>query len=322
MNIQLPAVKLGGRFRLVTSKDSECKQVVEDTGFFDNLITNTGMNRVGEVTTNQINNAQSFSLLCGRFVVGSGSATPQFTDTALQNPVAFASSDVVLDNESSNYDRGWFEMTVRHQFGQGQATGNLSEIGIQHTSMSGPLWSRALILDGQGNPTTITVLPGDFLTCYYTLRIMIPKVDAVFNIDVDYDEDGIVPTVVTGRPLNANSSVPSQGWGLQTAAISGSGSRAGLQFYTGGLAAPTAINPLGSVATSVTGDFSTIPYVADSFERYVTRTNGLNEHNSQELRTAKLYALMGAWQIEFDPPLQKDNTQTMQMTFGYSWARA
>src|SRR5690554_4759485 len=125
MNIKLPPVRLGGRFRLVTSKDAECNQVVKDTGFFDNLITNTGMNRMGEVTTGQLSSLDSFRSLCGRFVVGSGSAEPQFADTALQNPIAFASADVLLDNESSNYDRGWYEITVRHQFGQGQAAGNL-----------------------------------------------------------------------------------------------------------------------------------------------------------------------------------------------------
>lgn len=321
MNIKLPTMKLGGQFRLVISKDAECKQVVKDTGFFDNLITNTGMNRIGTVTTNTNTPISSFNSLCGRFVVGSGSAEPQFTDTALQSPVAFASSNSALDNQSSNYDRGWFEMTVRHQFGQGEAAGNLSEIGIQHTSTSGPLWSRALILDEQGNPTTITVLPDDFLTCYYTLRIMIPKEDAVFNINVDYGEDGIVPTIVTGRPLNANSSSAQSGWGLQTAATSTTGG-AYLQFYTGGLAAPTADRPLGSSIANPTYTFSIVPYVHDSFERYVTRTNELNEHNSQQLRTARLEALMGCWQIEFDPPLQKDNTQTMEVTFGYSWARA
>jgi len=321
MNIKMPSVKLGGRFRLVTSKDAECKQVVEDTGFFDNLITNTGMNRIGQVTTNAANSTSSFINLCGRFVVGAGSAEPQFTDTALQNPVAFASSNVELDNQSSNYERGWYEITVRHQFGQGQAAGNLSEIGIQHTNASGPLWSRALILDGQGNPTTITVLPDDFLTCYYTLRIMIPKEDAVFNIDVDYGEDGIVPTVVTGRPLSANSSDAETGWGLQTAGTITTGSRSDLRFYTGGLASPTATSPLGQSIGIVSG-FSVVPYVTDSFERYLTREIGLNDLNSQGLRTASINALMGRWQIEFDPPLQKNNTQTMQVTFGYSWARA
>src|SRR5690606_36889932 len=183
---------------------------------------------------------------------------------------------------SSSDDRGWFEMAVRHQFGLGEAAGNLFRSGIQHTSTSGPLWSRALILDGQGNPTTITVLPDDFLTCYYTLRIMIRKEDAVFNIDVDYGEDGIVPTVVTGRPLNANSSSVGDGWGLQTALTS---TWAYLQFYTGGLAAPTASYPLGSSIGSRTNTFSIVPHVTDSFERYITRTKGLNEHNGQNLRT-------------------------------------
>src|SRR5690606_23478491 len=109
----------------------------------------------------------------------------------------------------------------------------------------------------------------DFLTCYYTLRIMIPKEDVVFNIDVDYGEDGIVPTVVTGRPLDANSSSPLRGWGLQTASVTSTGS-AYLQFYTGGLAAPTASDPLGSPIGSQTSNFSIVPYIPDSFERYVT----------------------------------------------------
>lgn len=320
MNIKMPPTALSGQFRMVVSEDADGKRVKHDTGFFDNLITNVGMNRVGEVTTAPNTTAiNSFRTLCGRFVVGSGSSTPAFTDTALVAPVAFASAEPVLDSDSSSYSRGWYEITVRHSFEQGQAAGNLSEIGIQHTSASGPLWSRALILDGAGNPTTITVLPDDFLTCYYTLRIMIPQEDAVFNIDVDYDDDGVVPTVVTARPLRANEASVVSGWGLKTAITS---NFAHLQFYTGGLAVPTANAPLGSAVGSQTTDFTVVPYVTDSHQRFLTRTNGINEHNSETLRTARLYALMGSWQVEFNPPLQKDNTQTMQLTFGYSWARA
>lgn len=319
MNIKLPPVGLKGIMRMVVSKDAEMKEVTHDTGEFPNLITNVGMNRVGTVDTNSTSSAASFNSLCGRFVVGSGQTPPAFTDTALQAPVAFASSVASMVSESSNYTRGWYEITMRHQFGQGQAAGNLSEIGIQHTSDSGPLWSRALILDGNGNPTTITVLADDFLTCYYTLRIMIPQEDAVFNINVDYDGE-IVPTVVTARPVDADSSFPNTGWGLQTSGTASNASR--LQFYTGGLAAPTASNPLGSTIGNRTDGFSIVPYVADSYQKYVTRTAGLNDHNGATLRTARLNALMGCWQIEFDPPLQKDNTQEMQFTFGYSWARA
>ena len=321
MNIKMPPTALSGQFRMVVSEDAAGERVKHDTGFFDNLITDVGMHRVGTITTNRDSSIGAFRFLCGSFVVGSGSTTPAFTDTALAAPVAFASADPVLDSESSSYTRGWYEITVRHRFGQGQAAANLSEIGIQRTSASGQLWSRALILDGAGNPTTITVLPDDFLTCYYTLRIMIPQEDAVFNIDVAYDEDGVVPTVVTARPLNADSSSSSSGWGLQTASTGSTGG-AYLQFYSGGLGVPERSNPLGSAIGDRTVTFTVVPYVTDSHQRFLTRTNGLNEHNSQTLRTARLQALMGSWQIEFDPPLQKNNTQTMQLTFGYSWSRA
>lgn len=315
----MPSTPLSGQFRMVVSEDAEMERVKHDTGFFDNLITDVGMNRVGTVLSSG-GAIDVFNTLCGRFVVGSGSATPAFTDTALAAPVAFASSNPVLESESSNYERGWYEITVRHQFGQGQATGNLSEIGIQGTSTSGPLWSRALILDGAGNPTTITVLPDDFLTCYYTLRIMIPQEDAVFNIDVDYDEDGIVPTVVTARPLNANSSSAYVGWGLMPMYT---GLIEQPLAYTGGLSAPTASVPLGS---SIGGDISEsssyAPYVQDSFERFYTITLSLNQLNSSTIRTVIARRMLGCWQVEFDPPLQKNNTQIMQLTFGYSWARA
>lgn len=315
----MPSAALSGQFRMVVSEDAAGERVKHDTGFFDNLITDVGMNRVGTVNTDSVTSIGSFNSLCGRFVVGSGSTTPAFTDTALVAPVAFASANPVLDSESSSYTRGWYEITVHHQFGQGEAAGNLSEIGIQHTGLSGPLWSRALILDGAGNPTTITVLPDDFLTCYYTLRIMIPQEDAVFNIDVDYDDDGVVPTVVTARPLAANSSSPNNGWGLQTFSVSST--RARVEFFTGGLSDPTATSPLGT-SLGYLDSFSAIPYIQNSFERYGVQAAGLTAHNSNQLATAVVRPLMGYWQVEFNPPLQKNNTQTMQLTFGYSWARA
>lgn len=319
MNIKLPPVGLKGIMRMVVSKDAEMKEVTHDTGEFPNLITNVGLNRIGEVNADSSTASTTFGQLCGRFVVGSGQTPPSFTDTALQAPVAFASRNSDAVSESSSYERGWYELTVMHQFEPGQAAGNLAEIGIQNSSASGPLWSRALILDGNGNPTTITVLADDFLTCYYTLRIMIPQEDAVFNINVDYDGE-LVPTVVTARPLNADSSSSSQGWGLKSVGTSGVPAR--LFFYTGGLAAPTASAPLGNTVGTYTASASVVPYVADSYQRYVTITSGLKDHNGETLRTARLNPLMGCWQIEFDPPLEKDNTQEMQYTFGYSWARA
>lgn len=318
MNITMPACGIKGRFRMVVSKDAEMQDVTQDLEF-DNLITDVGMNRIGTVNGSNMG-AYVFNALCGRFVVGSGNATPAFTDTALQNPVAFAATVAYRESESSSYERGYYELVMSYQFPQGAAAGNLSEIGIQHTNASGPLWSRALILDAGGAPTSITVLPDDFLTCYYTLRIMIPQTDAVFNIDVDYGADGLVPTVVTARPLATESVAVIGGWGLQTGYTS---IGAGTTFRTGGLAAPTANNPGGSSAGS-SPDRATryVPYVHNSFVRHVEQDATLAQYNSDNLQTAKVSCLMGCWQVNFNPPLVKNNTHTMTLTFGYSWARA
>ena len=321
MNIDLGKIGISGRYRMVVHKDEAMQEIVHDTGEFDNLITDVGMNRWGDARDFRVNASYSlFAHLLGKFVVGSGQRPPAFTDTALQSPIKIAASDVTLQSESSSYSRGWYEITVRYQSARGEFAGNLSEIGIQHTSLNGPLWSRALILDSEGDPTTITVLPTDFLTCYYTLRIHIPQTDAIFNIDVDYGNDGgLVPTVVTTRPLNTEYSDPRGGWGLQVWRGDGA---ARLQFYTGGLAAPTATAPLGTAIGNSIFTCVKLPYITDSYQLFVSREDGLNDHLGANLRTAHLVALYGVWQLEFDPPLEKNNTQTMNWTFGYSWARA
>jgi|SRR5690554_3240774 len=321
MNLNMPPVGVSGRYRMVVSSDAEMRDVTEDFEF-DNLITDTGLDWWGQyITPNNSDAWQRFSGICGRFVVGSGSSQPEFTDTALDAPVAFATGNATVVSETSSYSDGYCEIVVRWQFGQGVAEGNLSEIGIQRGSVSGGLWSRALILDGLGNPTTITVRDTDFLTCFYTLRVSIPQTDSVFNILVDYGDEGQVPTTVTMRPLNANNSSAQGGWALFTRGTIGNSAR--LRAYTGGLALPTAISPLGTqLPLALTPPVTAVPYVGGSHEAEITYHLALGDLNSNNLATLATSALMGEWQVNFNPPLQKNNTQTMDLTFGYSWARA
>lgn len=308
MIIKAPPIGVSGQFRMVVSSDAEMQDVKHDTGYFDNLITDVGMNRMG--TTN-IDNVLT---LVGRFGVGSGSAVPQFSDTALGNVVAQSSQNPTIVSETSEYLRGYSEAVLRYQFPQGAAAGNLSEIGMRAGDEQ---WSRALILNALGAPTTLTVLPTDFLTCFYSIRFSIPKVDAVYNIDVDYGEDGIVPTLVTCRPLGANSTL-TNGWVIRSGRPASGSS--GLRAHTGALVDPTATilsGPIGYVPNSV---FE--PYIQNSFQKYTTLKAGLADINSSNLRSFQNNTLPGNWQIEFDPPLVKNNTHTMDLTFGVSWARA
>jgi len=312
MRIKAPELSLEGQFRVVVSSDHDLANVTQDTGWFNNLITDVGLNRIGSYDSSSATN------ILGRFVLGAGSAQPQPTDTALQSPIVRAPGDFVVLTPTSSYDDGYAQYRYRYQFGQGVAQGNLSEIGLQEGSLSGSLWSRALILNAAGEPTTITVLDTDFLTVYYSLRVYIPKTDSVYNIDVDYDEEGIVPTVATCRPLNANSANPavSPSWRFQ--AFSGNPET----FKNGGLSEPTASSPLGSDAGDRVPSSTKEPYVEGSYEMWITHRAGLSQANSDTLRSFPVNSMLGSWQVEFDPPLIKNNTHTMDLTFGISWARA
>ena len=314
MNIQLPPVGLSGRYRMVVSSDAEMRDVKQELEF-DNLITNVGMNRLGAIKGyNSSSSVLNFGNICGRFVVGSGSAAPDFADTSLENPIAFASAPAQMDSQSSSYGRGWYEIVMRHQFGQGEAAGNLSKIGIQSGSSSGPLFSIALILDGAGNPTTITALKTDFLTCYYTLRIMIPQEDAVFNVNVEYD--GVpTPTTVTARPFGTESS-SGAGWFFKNYTAQS----AFLARTNTGLVPPQTLASPG-VNIPVSGSTIEIPYIPDSHELWIRSEQSLSGMNGKTTLIL-LNALWGGWQIHFDPPIVKGNTQTAQLTFGVSWARA
>lgn len=317
MNIKMPQMGVSGRYRMVVSRDAEMKDVKQEVEF-DNLITNVGLDRFALFTLLGANNPLATTRqLVGRFVVGSGNSVPSVTDTSLDSPVAFATTDSFAESYSSNYDRGYSEITLAHQFGQGVAQGNLSEIGQQHSNIGGELFSRALILDGAGNPTTITVLPTDLLTCYYTLRMIIPKEPIVYNIDVDYD-GVLTPTTVTIQPINANGVQSHVGWGPR----SWTADNAHDQLILNSVAPqpPTTTSPSSNVASGIQGISGT--YVPGTFQNYAVFNIGISQGNSSNIVNAVLAKFPGRWQVSFDPPLQKDNTQTMEMTFSASWGRA
>lgn len=314
--MKIPKFKFEGRYRLVVSQDAAMLEVRTDSGEFHNLITDTGLDLVGSVNTDLDNALTSAQRLMGRVVVGSGNTTPAYTDTTLANRVAIGSREVSLTRQSSNYARGYYEITVEHQFRPGEAVGTLAEVGMQHRS--GPLWSRALILDPAGSPTAITVLPEDYLTVYYTLRVTIPDHDFEYEIPVTRDGGDPIVTAVTVRPLNANSASTTGGWGLNTAKLRP------LRGFTGGLAIPTAPTPLGTDLgrAGSTADVKYTPYINGSYTREVVGVTVLANWNDVDISTLEVDMLMGIWQANFDPPLRKNSTETFTIGFGYSWGRA
>jgi hypothetical protein len=126
------------------------------TGWFDNLITDYGLNWLGTGSSN-------FSYCC----VGSGNTAPANGDTTLVSQVASGATQIASTSAIQPSPPYFGTLTNVYQFGQGVAAGNLAEVGVGPNPGGGQLFSRALILDSGGSPTTITVLSDEFLNVTY-----------------------------------------------------------------------------------------------------------------------------------------------------------
>lgn len=305
-NLVTLTTELAGRFRLrkgVVMPDGS-EKVTGGTGWFDNLITDRGMNAIGELAEG----IESPLVACQ---VGTGSATPTFADTTLSNRIA--TTTVVFSQNASivvgppRYGR----RTIVFRFAQGAAAGNLTEVGISYqTAADGLLYSRALIQDASGNPTVLTVLPMEFLDVEYETRLYIPTGDSTFNILV-----GGTPTVVTGRVANNGNT---SAWCSFIPRIATTSTAIFRQtLYSGALGAESS-TPSGVIGSNFAPTIA--PYVPDSYYLDYARSYGINEGNGN-IRCVMQATSMGSFQFEYDPVIPKDNTKQMTLRFRHSWAR-
>jgi len=185
------AVELMGRYKLRVHDGRGNNRL--ETDWFDNLITDNGLNLIGETGD-----------FLANFSVGSGSTAPANSNTALVSEVATTGSaepgaGVFAGTVARAIDAGLRECSIvrEYEFGEGVAAGNLSEIGIGWYNTS--LFSRALILDGALSPTTITVLSNEFLTVTYELVINQPTTD--FSALISVDATGTATAAHAGTQL-------------------------------------------------------------------------------------------------------------------------
>ena len=283
-----------GWFKIEATRPDGTRRVLAD--WFPNLILNGGLDRMGA------NN--DYLSWCQ---VGSGSTAPVAAQTALVNRIAGTNTvqaNVSGAQASAPY-YGWQRRTYR--FAQGVAAGNLSEVGVGWGS-TGSLFSRALILDGGGNPTTITVLSDEVLDVTYELRRYPGTVDLTGTVVLD----GVTHTWVS---RTAGVTTAGHWAGIGAMALDGA------QSFNGDIGPVTAQWPSGA-----SGALSATPlaYSSGSHTRASTVSAGLNNSNlSGGIRSILISSSTGAgsYQIQFDPAIPKDNTKVMSLTIQHTWAR-
>ena len=304
---------MSGRFTLVKGKcDADGNTITaEKVAEFDNIITDQGLNRIGN---NGISGSTSY------VHVGTGNTTPAATDTGLVTFVAASNTQQSLSETAQTSTSPYYLSRARTvRFGAGAAAGNLAEVGVGWAASGTVLFSRALILDGGGSPTTITVLSDEYLDVTYELRIYPPAADATGTITLD----GVVYDY-TARPSERDvysNSYP--GWDVSSAGNASFGFDTAIA-YDGIIGAQTA-SPAGSVDSSTSSASET--YSDSSLQAAVTSTWGLNDGNfAGGVRSLRIKTGWALWQLEFAAQsgggtIPKDNTKTLSFTVTHSWAR-
>lgn len=302
-------VGLSGRFHLVKRRASD--DAIVETREFANRITDAGLNRWGS------------GGVIDRCLVGSGNTPPTVNDVQLANRVA---TSTTIQNPAVTFAYSaaerWQEYSTGYRFAAGSATGTLAEVGMGWADTG--LWSRALIRDTQGNPTSLTLLADEYLDVFYTVRLQFPAADTVGTVTLGGTEH-----TWTMRPANLQSGAT---WGtLFGYPLAGhSASYEHASAYTGDLVATANATPTGSMS-NFGGPYSVAPYIdgtsAGSFYRDFSATSAAGK-NTGSIKTVvfSLSALNGGtqlqWQCAFTPVIPKTNTQTLKLTLRVSWARA
>lgn len=259
-----------------------------------NMIVKSGLNAVG-----------GSSNLLYQCCVGTNSTTVSFEDTALGAQTA-ATSTVQSSNYGSNASSPYYRWIRKvFRFGQGTASGNLAEVGMK--TSSGILFSRALIVDSAGIPTTLSILSDEYLDITYELRTYIDTADKTQTLVVNGDTYN-----VTLRAADVTSSSSYQDTGIAN------GWYSNMQHFKSGAIGSVINSPSGSTFSqnrNVRGS-----YILDSYELTFTTSAGLNDANfGGGIQSLYIQTTQGNFQAGFNPPLPKNNYMiiTIDMTIGW-----
>ena len=300
---------IAGRFKLAAHCSNGA--IARELPWQDNLITDVGLDMWLTWAT------------LGYCVVGTGSAPPAVTDTALAAYQA-VSSTIISTVLTFNVEENYWSIVLRYRFAEGVAAGNLTELGLTDTNniLNMRLFSRALITDN-GDPVTFPVKANEYLEVTYEVRVYFPIQDYVVELPVD---TRLMPaqtltlthrTAAINQPQNVVSKIRNY---LRVSAYQGT-----MVNTTG---TPTDIIDSSSVA-AILVDWQ--PYTSGANKRVGKFTVAPNLWALTEIRTLRFgdrnngspntYQSPVGLQVGFDPPLQKDAVETLVITLELAVAR-
>lgn len=201
---------------------------------------------------------------------------------------------------------------------------NVSSVAIGYYNgnvQSRRLFSRALILDSEGDPTTLSILEGDRVLVTYELRHYPPVNDVTGSITLSGNIGGTYNYII--RPALLGSLTANhlgRGTSPTMAELTVGVNANTTACYTGDLGP---VDGLPSGTANEAGGAATVtvaPYVDGSFSSQITWNRGLAK-NPIPIRCAIHKIGPFTYQTQFDPPIPKTTEDVLELTYAVSWAR-
>lgn len=188
MNIQTGG-KVSGVYGIKVLRNAGTdKEHLEDFGESPNMLLDGFFERFA---------SGNLSTSTWRMFVGSGTTPVEATQTQLVSQVGSYDQMSVTSNDNVKVGSDYIvSSTGVAEWAIGAIVGNISEVGVRLGGLIGStVDSRALIVDSQGSPTTITVTAEDKLEISYTLKAVIP-IEQVVSV---HDFAGVQTTCTVER---------------------------------------------------------------------------------------------------------------------------
>lgn len=316
-------ISLSGQFRIV--KKSSDNQVLFDSGVLNNLLLNTGLDYFGDNTGSR--NMLSY------LAIGTGNSEPTATQNRLDNITAITWGEYHSKKDDYNAERDgeYFtaSQTYKYRF-EGLNNVNIAELGLVSNTYAEDYiaYTRALIKDDSGRPLVITVLQGEILEVYYTLKQVHHLKDKAFTIALSDGRGGMRGTV------NGVMRLCGVG-GLNIGGSANYGEIVGLKLDTGAgnnVFVSFDNQLLGGITEQPQGNPTYMHYAYGGKENYVPKTykRTLYLTISEYYHLPQLGAIifltsMGFYQINFanqdGSMIDKNNTRTFTIGLEISWGR-
>lgn len=311
-------IGVSGHFTMIAHGGKRGRVVLAE---FDNIILDAGREH-----------SCSGSAVIGFCQVGTGTTTPTAGDTGLVAKIAHTST---LQGGVGNIFPGayvsgsppYIKGSLTYRFAVGAAAGNLSEVGIGWAS-SGSLWSRALIADSGGSPTTITILSDEQLDVVYELRVYPPTTDATGTATL-----GGVSYSYTLRANDVDNEWRYTTYQMLSGFVFGLGAGSGnatLQCFDGPIGSTITDTPSGaSAGNNSSGVVNLASYSSGSYQRAAEFVAGLGDCNISGGIKSLVFSVPSSsgvgygfsYQAQFSPNIPKDNTKVLKLTLTCTMSR-